>query len=678
MAERLGFFEQQDLARRNSRRLMVWFALALLVVVAGIDIAIVGALFGMHSYAQELEIHAHFPWGVYGDLTVVLSLTSLATVLVIGLASAWKWLTLTAGGAPVAESLGGRILQAGALQDAQERRLLNVVEEMALASGLAVPPIYVLDHEPGINAFAAGLRPADAVIGVTRGSLDRLNRDQLQGVIGHEFSHILNGDMRLNLRIMGLLHGLLFLGLAGRLLLRMAPHGRDSSNDRDSQRSGAPLVVIGLALWIMGYLGLFLGRLIQAALSREREFLADASAVQFTRNPVGLADALKIIGGSEQHSVLSTPQAEETAHLFFSDALKRWLVPSPFATHPPLAVRIQRLDRHWDGASLPLADAETSRPASAVVEPAVSMLTDPSPPAAKQPSVLDDSPPRSGHDALERSLQQLGHPGSEPYAYAREFLQRVTPEISGLVHEPLSAACVVLHLLRQDGPTSPAITGSLPAEFAAEFVTVAGKLDRFCSRFPVDLIKLAMPALRRLSPAQYQVFRTTVIALIDADRRLSFREWMIRRLTVHNLDQAFHPVSPNQSGKSGTADDLACAIVLSAVAWSGTTGEQASIAANHAFAVAQRTLGESTRRMAGIELIPRDEIRAGTLDDALNGLARRPVRDRVALIRAVGVCIAADGHLGAKEFNLARVIADALDCPLPPHRIPQSDRNSEC
>ncbi len=277
--------------------------------------------------------------------------TSGSVLLVITIGSLYKMTMLSGGGESVALALGGRKVPANT-RDLAERILLNVVEEMALASGTPVPPVYIMDDEEGINAFAAGTTPQNAVIGITRGAILTLKRDELQGVIAHEFSHILNGDMRLNIRLMGLLHGILVLALIGYMVLRIVGNspGRVSTRRSSDDNKGAgglilAILAAGVALLIIGYVGVFFAHLIKSAVSRQREFLADASAVQFTRNPSGIADALKKIGGWSKSSKITSPRAEESSHMFFGSAMML----SFFATHPPLAQRIQRIDPNFKG-----------------------------------------------------------------------------------------------------------------------------------------------------------------------------------------------------------------------------------------------------------------------------------------------------------------------------------------
>jgi len=330
----VDFFEHQQLARRNSRLLLVLFALAVLGVVVAVD-AVIGAVYlwnysDFHApYAQRPGLPSLFllvPAKVYGWGAAL----TAGLILIVSLA---RVLRLGEGGAAVAKMVGARrVLPASA--DLLERRLLNVVEEMAIASGVRVPAVYVMDGERGINAFAAGYEVSSTAVVVTRGTLETLTRDELQGVIGHEYSHILNGDMRLNLRMLGVLAGILFIASIGRFLMRASSESRQS-------KGGGGVVLAGLALFLVGCVGLFFGRLIQASVSRQREFLADASSVQFTRNPDGIAGALDQIRSAS--SALSSRYAEEMAHMFFAQAVPAWLA-GLFATHPPIDERIRRLE----------------------------------------------------------------------------------------------------------------------------------------------------------------------------------------------------------------------------------------------------------------------------------------------------------------------------------------------
>ena len=352
-----NFFENQDAARRNTKRLVLLFCLAV-VAIAGMLYLLAVLLTGVEQPDPNTGQMVISPLWWQPDLALGVA---IATVIVVGGGSLYKIAQLRGGGAVVAEALGGALIPPGT-RDADERRLLNVVEEMAIASGIPAPPVYLLKDEQGINAFAAGFAPGDAVIGVTRGCVQRLSRDELQGVIAHEFSHILSGDMGLNIRLMGVIHGILIIGIIGYFLLRSSLYSGSSRRSNSRDNSGMAIVAAGLGLMVIGFLGTFFGNLIKASVSRQREFFADASAVQFTRNPGGIAGALKEIGGYEGGSILESPNAPEASHLFFSQGLRGGLQ-MLFATHPPLEERILRLDPNWQAGTRP-ARTRASRAAA--------------------------------------------------------------------------------------------------------------------------------------------------------------------------------------------------------------------------------------------------------------------------------------------------------------------------
>ena len=337
----MDFFENQEAARTKTRWLVFLFFIAVVFIIFSVYIAVRLIFFGLET---KFGLEAAAAWGMWSpELFLAVTVVTLA---IVSLGSLYKIVSLSGGGETVAGLLGGRPLDPNTTR-LEERRLLNVVEEMALASGMPTPTVFVLPKEMGINAFAAGFTPSDAVIGVTEGSLQNLSRDELQGVIGHEFSHILNGDMRLNLRLMGVIHGILVIALIGYWMLRSVRFTGGSGNRKSSGSGAIVLLAISLLL-VIGWIGVFFGRLIKSAVSRQREFLADSAAVQFTRDPGGLAGALKKIGGFVAGSKLETPHAEEASHFYFSNGLRPAFL-QMLATHPPLATRIRRLEPGWDG-----------------------------------------------------------------------------------------------------------------------------------------------------------------------------------------------------------------------------------------------------------------------------------------------------------------------------------------
>lgn len=318
----MNFFEQQEKARRRSNWLVFFFALAVLLTAALVSIA-----FGVLLKINDWRLLIYVGTGV---------------VLTIVFGSLWKLRSLSEGGVSVALMLGGRLLDHESAKSPQEKQLLNVVEEMAIASGAPVPPVFLMEAESGINAFAAGFRPQDAVIGITKGAVEAFNRDELQSVIAHEFSHIVNGDMKLNMRLMGFTYGLFVLTLLGRIMLQP---GGNRAYTRGRSKNFAAIAAAGLALFILGWIGYFWGRIFQSSVSRQREFLADASSVQFTRNPEGLIGALTKIGKTAMGSLMINEHSEEARHFFFSNAFTpSWF--SLFETHPPLEERIKAINPH--------------------------------------------------------------------------------------------------------------------------------------------------------------------------------------------------------------------------------------------------------------------------------------------------------------------------------------------
>ena len=425
----MDFFEHQDKARKNTKVLVVYFVIAVACIIASVYLASLLIFYGTQCQQQP---GAPPPELVLWDPKLFLYVV-LGTLGVVIIGSLYKTAALAKGGSAVAESLGGRLVNPNTTHP-DERKLRNVIEEMAIAAGVPVPKIYVLDDEKGINAFAAGHAPGDAAIGVTRGCMTLLSRDELQGVIGHEFSHILNGDMRLNLRLMGVIFGILCLAVIGRVLI----YSRGGSNDRN------PLMLLGLALIVIGAIGVFFGRLIQAALSRQREFLADASSVQFTRNPAGLSGALQKIGGTG--SKLESAHAGEASHMFFGNGLGKPFL-GMLATHPPLAERIRAIDPGWDGkfktASVAAVAAESAREAG---KPASSRS--PFPPIPGMPGArAGDAGFATNAVMMGAVLPNLGKPTPLHLRYAEELRNSFSEKVQSAAREPLDATALVYAML---------------------------------------------------------------------------------------------------------------------------------------------------------------------------------------------------------------------------------------
>ena len=641
----MDFFQSQDVARRKTALLVAYFVLAIVLMIA----AIYAAAVAVFSLASQPSPDAMPAWW-YPDLLAGIALVTLA---VIALGSLYKTWELRAGGERVASMLGGRRVDPHTTR-LEERRLLNVVEEMALASGVPVPPVFVLDREPGINAFAAGYTPGDAVIGVSRGTLDHLTRDELQGVMAHEFSHILNGDMRLNLRLIGLLHGILLVAIIGYYMMRFGGGSGDSGR-RSSKGGGGQIVLLGLAVLAIGYTGLFFARLIKAAVSRQREYLADAAAVQFTRNPGGIAGALKKIGALAAGSHMETAEAEVASHMFFGNAIRNlWF--EPFATHPPLVERIRRIDPQFDGQFPRLQPVSPKTPAAP-----------PAPPRARVPVLGDVLGPAGARLPLDPSLvlAAAGAPNRQHVAYAQQVIGSLPERLAAAVRSSFSARAVVLAMLldrdeRVRGAQLEAVQRHLGSALCEETLQLAPLVAAQGPAGRLPLVQMAQPTLRQMSLPQYRSFRAAVEELVQADREVSMFEFALQRVLLARLDRHFFggkPVGVRYPALGGLTRELAS--VLSALAHLGHSDERA---ARQAFAHAYAALGLASP----LELRSREECRAEILGPALDKLAQSapPIKKRLlnAAIRAVSL----DGRVTLGEAELLRAVADSLDCPLPP------------
>lgn len=636
----MNFFESQDRARRKTGQLIFLFALAVLSLIALTNLALYAAANASSQEGQQLA-------GISIETHVLLSITVL---IVIAVASLFKIATLASGGgAGVATSLGGRLVQADTI-DTDERRVLNVVEEMAIASGIPVPPVYVLDDD-AINAFAAGFHPHDAVLGLTRGAVRFLSRDELQGVIAHEFSHILHGDMRINIRLMGVLYGITLIGTIGYFLLRSGSFSRSSRNNNGA---GA-IVIAGLGLTVIGYAGTFFGNLIKASVSRQREYLADASAVQYTRNPDGIADALKKIGGFRFGSKLMTGNAAEASHLFIGQALK---LSSLMATHPPLEDRIKRLQPNWDGDYLDIEEdfreSQRERQFGRQQEKAAAVT-------AGIAAV-----------AIEQSvLESVGQIDEQHIDYAQDLLQNMRQELRDAMRQVEGArSAIFCLLLDQDAEIQQRQLQSIAmmeGEAAVEQVQqLLAMVQNLGIEYRIPIIDLAMPVLKTQYEDQYQAFRKTLLALMRADQRIDLFEWCLHRMLLHHLDSKFG----RKTYKRGEQNDIdalrsECEELLATLARTGAHGDPEQ--AQQAYSQGLKSLGLADAALPGD-----GKLRLKELDAALQELLALPPLQKPRLIKACASSVLADGVIQAQEFELLRAVADSLDVPLPP-RLAQQD-----
>jgi len=646
----MDFFASQDVARRNTRRLVVLFALAVVFIVVAVNIA-AGLIFQGASAKLDLDTgQGHFN----PQLAIAVTVATLAVILI---GSLYKIASLREGGAAVARLMGGRPVDPNT-DDPNERRLLNVVEEMAIASGAPVPEVFVLDEEKAINAFAAGNTSVDAIVAVSAGCLEQLTRDELQGVIAHEFSHIINGDMRLNLRLMGILHGILVIALIGSWVLYSMRFsgGIRRGGKKEGGGLGMAILLFALALLVVGWIGVFFGRLIKSGVSRQREYLADSSGVQFTRNPLGLAGALKRIGGFVRGSKLESKNAEQASHLFFCNGLRKNM--SGFlATHPPLTERIRRLDPHWDG-ELPQIDeaaaagrAEVSAAGLAPLAP----LAAPAAPSGQRTSARRLDP--------RRIVERIGDPSEQHLAYSARLLAALPQSLKRRVHEPLAARAVVFGLLLDPSPEVRRrqlqyLRASTDGVTYSETLAVLPLLEASPAAARLPLIDLTVPALRTLSPRQYAEFQTDVEALIAADDRISLFEFALQHILIRHLEPRFGR-PPQASIRHHRLERLEeeCAVLLSALAYAGASDDSE---AQEAFSEGSRRLGRP------LELRSREQAALSAVDQALRELAGSAPLLKAKILEAAVATVIADREITFAEGELLRAIADALDCPMPP------------
>ncbi len=649
----MDFFQYQEDARKRTKLLIFYYALAVVMIIAAVYAVLILGI----AFSGGNEIHAGGaspspPPPLWQP--ELLLWTALGVGGVIGLGTAIKIATLSGGGKSVAEMMGGTPIPAET-SDFNERKLLNVVEEMAIASGTPVPPVYIIEEE-GINAFAAGFHSSDAVIGVTRGCVEKLDRDELQGVIAHEFSHILNGDMRLNIRLIGVLFGILLITVCGRILLRIGFYssmggGRRRSSGNGKGGNGLPLLLLGIALLIIGAIGVFFGRLIKSAVSRQREFLADAAAVQFTRNPDGLAGALKKIGGYT--SQLNSVHAEEASHMFFASSLKSSLG-GLLATHPPLETRIQRLDAQFkQTAAQKAADSATG----AAPHAAVSGLAGETAPTGN----------RGPRGSAQQVTADIGTLQAENLSQATRLIESIPESVRSTVRTPHGARAAVYCLLlteeQQALEKQQQILNSAADTAALECIpALRDPIAELPPGARMPLVDLAMTALQQQGIEQYHRFKQTVEDLIAADNHVGIFEFALSRSLVRNLDPVFgRPETPKVSHTRLTAVIPHCLPLLAFLARYGNENNPEQAAADFAEGVAKLGGDPQHTEMPEPESDP-----VQTFQRSLDVLRRAngPLKKRV-----VSACVSAvlgNRSVTVREADLLRAVADSLDCPLPP------------
>jgi len=620
----MDFFQHQEQARQRTGLLVLLFALAVVAISAVLS----GVVVMIHAFTSSGE-----PLATETVLRYCLATFAGVSVVVLGAVTIRLIDLSNSGGAAVAEKLGGRLISSNT-SNRQHRQLLNVVEEMAIASGMPVPPVYLLANEQGINAFAAGLSLDDAALGITQGALDAFTREELQGVIAHEFSHVLNGDMRLNTRLMGILFGITFLGYIGSFLFDSTSHrSYRVSSSSDSSKATIALFLIGLAFMLLGWAGTLFGSMIKAAISRQREFLADASAVQFTRNDQGIAGALKKIGAHSQGAILSASEAQEASHMMFGQSQLKGLN-NLFATHPPLEERIARIEPNWDGQYIA-----------------------PSKPKA-QPSQQrsETQPERVAPIEILGSVLAAGVATQQMGAFGQQVIAELPTELTALAREPFSARFIPVLLIFDGSEEQHAIIArKVP-------MGLWGKISPWLdytvpSHLRLTLLELAIPAMKSLSPSQAEALISLQRQLADSDNEYSIKEWCVINLVEKMILPSLGSV---KQGKSLTKLAERAELVVSELAW--VCHEDATQAAK-AYTLAAKHLSLDNQSLGD---------RLGQWDTtkiALQLLVQLKPMDKQRFLEACRLAIESDGEITTEEAELYRVIACFLEVPVSPLAI---------
>jgi Zn-dependent protease with chaperone function len=627
----MDFFQHQERARRKTGLLVLYFILAVAAVVLCVNLALLLAFVWM-----DVQLVPPSQWFSH-PLTLWITLFTLLVMVCGCLFKTWQ---LRRGGKGLAAMLGARPIDPDT-RHGDEKKLINVVEEMSIASGIPAPQLYVLDKEEAINAFVAGFRPSETVLVVTHGTLKKLDRDELQGVIAHEFSHIFNADMRLNLRLIAVLAGILAVGKIGEFMLR------GSSRRSTSNRKGNSLILVALALVVVGYLGLFFGRLIKAAISRQRELLADASAVQFTRNPAGLAGALiKIRNGDGSH--LDSVHAEDMSHMCFGETLG-FRFRNLLATHPPLDDRLGALGSDWVARARSRARSATqaATPSTASVPEGVSAFQGDSG-ASVEPTVTEPATSR-----------RVGTVSDADLGYARTLLETLPAGLHKKLHNPHQAELALYALILSSSDSDPQrlLQSAGLGEHLSDLLPLRQQLSELGSRLRLPIIDLALPTLKGQPSAQRKAILERLTSLTQADQRTTLFEWALVALARQQLDDHARRNRHTRFNRyRAVAGELQLA--FSVMTWaSGARDEQARALfrqASHGLLPEARTL------------LPLSQCSSQRLGQALDRLADLSPLLKGPVIDGLADLVLADGKVQVSEAEMLRAIAALMECPLPP------------
>jgi Zn-dependent protease with chaperone function len=627
----MTFFEHQHQARRRTGLLVIYFILAVVLIIGAVNAVVYFAVTMTEAPPPTLDDWLLRPWWLW---------ISLGTIGVILIGTLQTSLRLRGGGKAVAEMVGARRVS-GSTKDPAEQRLINVVEEMSIASGTPAPVVYVLDEEPGLNAFVAGLRPTEAVLVVTRGALETWDRDELQGVIGHEYSHIFNGDMRLNVRLMGILAGILLIGQIGRALMRSSGRSRGG-------RGGGQVVMIGLALFAIGSIGIFFGSLIKAAISRQREFLADASAVQFTRNPDGIAGALWKIYQHASGSRLSNAHSDDLSHFCIGDPIRAGFR-SILATHPPLEERIAKIDPGFIARARAGQVRKRPEPAGA--------------PAAAVPAAAAGFAGAAVAATPAQVAEKVGEVSAAHLAHAQQVHANLDPGLLDTLRRPEGARDLIYAMLlgvmqATRRAAGKALVAERHGESAADEVfALVAAVEKAGANARLNLINLAMPALKQLDQPSRTELLITADDLVRSDARYSIFEFALMTILRDRLAEDSERHGRPKYFKYGEVLPE-IRVLLSVLARVGAKSEgDVAKTYRHVMAPFDRESREALETSA---------CSLTALTEALAKLNHLAPLLKKSVVEACADCVSHDNRVLPAEAELLQAVALELDCPMPP------------
>lgn len=676
----MDFWQSQSEALRRTLVLVGLFSVAVVLIIIAVYFAVTLTLLFTFDFGSSRSAAGDPPPSLVSQLFHPRLLAAIAggTILIILGGTVFKINDLRKGGSAVAMLMGGVPVPIDS-KDPDDRKLINVVEEMSIASGCPLPSIFVMRRERAINAFAAGYTPTDAAICVSQGAISLLSREELQGVVAHEFSHIVNGDMRLNINLMGVLHGILQIGLLGSVLMYASMGGehRHRRSSREGGGAAVQLLVLGAVLFAIGYIGVFFAKIIKAAVSRQREFLADAAAVQYTRYPQGLAGALKKIGGLDRGSRLDASHVEEASHFFFHDALSGSLLGNMggvLSTHPPLTMRIRRIEPSFDGdypsveglGEIPLIDQITPSDKGKIKPPEVKPL--PGRFQTVKPGQAGPVPPPVAAIPKEFAitgaaiLANVGNPSPEQLGYARELLSAIPESLREECRQAVTARAIVFAILvLRSGGNAQSLSPGIPLELHEDVARLAEEIAPLKKETHLPLVELSLGALRQLSADDAPAFLRALKTFIREDKRVTLLEFCVESMVSRQIDPV-RRLRGNRGVQYYAVQGLKkeVSVLLSALAQCGAPSRRS---ADEAF---RAGLAEFGKRAEGMELLPGPDCTPDGIDAAFDHVAQASPFVKKQILKACVAVVNADEKLTIEEAELLQAISNNLDCPMPP------------